>query len=1035
MVIYLFDMKTKIYIYFFLLFLFVFPTLGFASVPSDFFRSRASNTFNNVNTWESSSDNLNWVNANLTPTISSRGITIRNSHSVTITSNISLDDLSILSGGTVTINSGVFLSVNNGVAAKDITVFGTLNNTNGNVNIIGVLSFESGGVYEHNFNTTAGSIPLSTWENGSECKIIGFTNPSGSIIGTNQSFFNFTYNCPAQLNNYILLNFGFSTIIRNTFSLISSGAGTIAFFPGSNLSTQVKNFSQSGGRCTITFTGSGTVTGNLFISGDFNMTFGIFSNQFSGQANVIFNGTSLQTYSKTGGIFLGNFNVIVNTNAVVDFGNSLISGNTGSFSLNSGSTIRTSNTSGFASSGASGSIQNTGTRSYSTAANYIFNGTLAQNTGNGVPATVRKLIVTNPAGVTLRSGAINVTDSLIISSGSLDLGTNVLISTNGSFGSGTLFTQNTTATPISAGKTWIGEINFNAAGSQSIVGGNYSKLTTSTGGTKTVTGIANISNLVTVNSPSILNSNNNLTLLATATTNANIAALSGSADVSGNVNIQSYLYGVPSGRARGTKTMSSPINDDLIGGGKTFEQLKNFIPITGPGNTANGFDLGGTGNTNAITLNFYNEPASPTSSAFTVVPSLFTNTSPGIGFLAFFRGNRTNMYTVPGKLNDVNGTFLPAEDVLVTFTGPINKGNINVPIGFTNFGHSTDGYFVAGNPYPATIDWHALHAASTNLSTTILIVTGGKPNATYNSATGIGVNGGSRYIQPAQGFYVQSNSGGGTLSFRENQKDILNAPARLLSIPNIDDKISTNFSTSNLNTQNLKTSNNTYSPKELKIKLSNQSFSEEALIVFNQNDVSEVNNNDSRYLEGYNINLATLSSDGHHLSINQTPDADRIKILVNSEENATLNLEFPGIESNKWLLKDHYLNTEIMLNNNRKVYSFNIDKNVSRSFGTNRFELIKSNAKIELGLTNSQELIIYPNPAKDILSINLFEIPKNSADVSIFDLQGRKVKYINNVNTKNLDINIADLNKGVYIVEVMDINSNTLKSTAKFIKE
>ena len=88
----------------------------------------------------------------------------------------------------------------------------------------------------------------------------------------------------------------------------------------------------------------------------------------------------------------------------------------------------------------------------------------------------------------MRSGTITVTDSLNVT-GSLNLVTSALVSNLGSFGTGTIFTQNTTGSPISSGRTWRGEINFNAVGSQTIVAGNYTRLTTATGGTKTVAGL------------------------------------------------------------------------------------------------------------------------------------------------------------------------------------------------------------------------------------------------------------------------------------------------------------------------------------------------------------------------------------------------------------------------------------------------------------------------------------------------------------------------------------------------------------------
>ena len=53
---------------------------------------------------------------------------------------------------------------------------------------------------------------------------------------------------------------------------------------------------------------------------------------------------------------------------------------------------------GITSSGATGSIQTTA-RSFSTSANYIYNDSSAQDTGNGLPGTVNNLTISSSAGV------------------------------------------------------------------------------------------------------------------------------------------------------------------------------------------------------------------------------------------------------------------------------------------------------------------------------------------------------------------------------------------------------------------------------------------------------------------------------------------------------------------------------------------------------------------------------------------------------------------------------------------------------------
>ncbi|OAQ38619.1 hypothetical protein A5893_14500 [Pedobacter psychrophilus] len=939
------KLTTTIKISFFILFSLLL-NICLASSPSDYFRSKQNGNWSDISTWESSVNKITWVNANLTPTSSSIEIEIQSTHTINVLSSIAVNKLIISANAELILNSGVSLSVNNGVALKDVQVFGILNNA-GSLNLTGLLYFENGGSYVHNYKTTIGTIPTAVWLDGSNCLISGYTTAtSGTLLGATQSFYNFTYNCINQLNTFLYLGFTSSTIVRNNFNVLSTGSGNFVLFPPINASATIKNYTQTGGVVNLTSSNNASFTANLQISGDFNISGGLVRNIDQSRGNIIFNGTNSQIFNKTGGSIGGSLNFAINSSAIVNFGNSILSGNIGTFVLNSNATLLTANTAGITSSGATGSIQSTGIRSFSSAASYVYNGSSTQNTGTGLPSTVKKLIINNLSGVNLRTGSINVTDSLRIT-GSLNLGTNALTSTNGGFGSGTLSTQNTGASPIGNGKNWLCSVNYNAAGGQIISDGNYSNLLASISGSKIMSNPVTVSDNLIVTGTADITSNGNLTLLATASKNANVAELVGSANVIGNVNVQSYLYGEPSGALRGTKSMSSPINDAAVGGAKTFQQLKNYVIISGPGGTANGFDAGpGPVPTfNPVTLNFYNEPASPTVSAFTAVPTLATSTSPGTGFLLFFRGNRSGIYANPGKML---APFSPAEDMLVTYAGPINKGDINVNIGFTNYGDAYDGFYLAGNPYPATIDWDAVRSASNNLNSSITIVTGGKANATYNSIGGISANGGSRYIQPGQGFYIQSNSGGGTLRFRENQKNIVNTPARLLSIPSEPNlQLTTLNSTTSLSNKYSAPASSVLSTgkKILRMKLKQDDFEEETVVLFDTRFISLSDENDSKYFPGFDVSLATMSSDNKPMAINLMPDIDQVedlRVSVSGKQFGNMSLSFSEVgfgDSKELWLQDNYLNTLTPIIQG-SVYNFNTIKTIATSFGDKRFKLL-----------------------------------------------------------------------------------------------
>ena len=110
--------------------------------------------------------------------------------------------------------------------------------------------------------------------------------------------------------------------------------------------------------------------------------------------------------SNTTGLVIARTNFTVGATCTLINGSSLQMGNqiisgTGTFTNQAGSTLGIGSASGIASTGAFGNIQTT-TRNFNPAAHYIYNGTTAQFTSNGLPATVTgNVIITNSAGVTL----------------------------------------------------------------------------------------------------------------------------------------------------------------------------------------------------------------------------------------------------------------------------------------------------------------------------------------------------------------------------------------------------------------------------------------------------------------------------------------------------------------------------------------------------------------------------------------------------------------------------------------------------------
>jgi hypothetical protein len=71
---------------------------------------------------------------------------------------------------------------------------------------------------------------------------------------------------------------------------------------------------------------------------------------------------------------------------------------------------------------------------------------------------------------------------------------------------------------------------------------------------------------------------------------------------------------------------------------------------------------------------------------------------------------------------------------------------------------------------------------------------------------------------------------------------------------------------------------------------------------------------------------------------------------------------------------------------------------------------------------------IYPNPAEDVLNIELTE-NTNQLLVEIYDITGKKIKNMDFSGVKQrISINVSDLNSGMYIVS---LSANRAKRSFK----
>ncbi|MFY7971734.1 MAG: T9SS type A sorting domain-containing protein [Flavobacteriales bacterium] len=234
-----------------------------------------------------------------------------------------------------------------------------------------------------------------------------------------------------------------------------------------------------------------------------------------------------------------------------------------------------------------------------------------------------------------------------------------------------------------------------------------------------------------------INTNNQVTLLSTASGDAGIGKIGPSADVSGTITLQRYI---PTGPSYWVY-LGSPILN------QTIANWNDEIVTTGfPGSDYPAYSF--------LSFYNYNEAALGGRNDGWVGATNITNPlENGKGYIAYMNASANTIIT----------------------SGNFNKGTFSVPLSYNDYSpglgyNDPDGWNLVTNPYPSYIDWEELVANSSGTFDGNYYVyhTQSGNYRVYNGNTHVGTAG--RYVPHSQGFFVQATSTGQSLNFSEAVK-------------------------------------------------------------------------------------------------------------------------------------------------------------------------------------------------------------------------------------------------------------------------
>ena len=503
---------------------------------------------------------------------------------------------------------------------------------------------------------------------------------------------------------------------------------------------------------------------------------------------------------------------------------------------------------------------------------------------------------------------------------SLNLSTNQILDINGKTltivgsvsGSG-MIKGSSSSNLVINGSGALGTINFDQTNADSRTLNNLTLNRTSS--TTTIGNPLEVKGTLLLNNGTLA-SGGNLKLVSNSNGTARIPTITGTGTITGNIIVERYI---PSS-ARRWRFMSSPITN------ATLLDWRGEIFLTGAGSgttvgtyNSNGFDAT-TANTPSVY--YYDEPTTGNLNyGWIAAPNISSPITTGLGYRVFVRGDRSSLNRLTGVDNTQNA-------VTMNLIGPVNTGDITMPISYTNNSSSTDdGWNLLGNPYPSQFDWNAFWNAGNSgnngtyyskIDPTIYIWDASSNTyKSYNALTSSGsiTNG---IISIGQGFMAKATGVSPSMTFKEVFKSST-SPLQLFKTAQSD---------------------------EIKIRLTLDSINyDDFVLKYNPNATAQNDAYDIKKWANPSVNISSFGSDSILHTLDTRPiltgnDTINLNVTASNGSIKIRIIELP-VNGKYYFLQDLYLSNTISIIEGT-TYTFNVQSSIPATQGYSRFRIISS---------------------------------------------------------------------------------------------